>query len=407
MSSESNRPSLMLPSADAVQPDHPAQWWYWSGQLRADSGRRYGFQTAFFAAEAVRGLLWGQMAHWALVDLDAGEFASGSRIWLGAPERIEGRFALESPRGGVSAFGGGGRDRLRLRLGELELDLRASGGPVVEHYEGRAHDYAFGGYSYYYSRPRMAGVGLIRRGATRESVRGEVWFDRQFGELSSALSEGWQWLSIHLEDGEQLMLFSFNRERSERIAAITDAQGRTRWLGPDEVRLEPIERWTSPRSGIEYPCAWRLRTDAHQLELRAALREQEMNGAAWLGPVYWEGACEVSGSHRGVAYVELLGSLGSGLASATRIDASSSRLRRGLAKTLRHPTIALGLATGVGHLAAHVAALRPSFADPSEAAIESSGATIDLLLRRASQRSRARADELRERAPQRRRAVGE
>lgn len=48
---------------------------------------------------------------------------------------------------------------------------------------------------------------------------------------------------------------------------------------------------------------------------------QEMNSATWLGPVYWEGACTVTGSHRGVAYVELLGSLAPpALARAVRPD---------------------------------------------------------------------------------------
>lgn len=347
----------MLPSADGVQPEHVCQWWYWSGQLRSQTGRRYGFQVAFFAAEAIRGLLWGQMAHWAIVDLDAGRFTNGSRIWLGAPQRIEGRFTLASPGREVTAVGGGGRDRLRLRTGGLDLDLRASGGPVAAHYQGRAREYAFGGYSYYYSRPRMTGEARLRRAHSSEALRGEVWFDRQYGDLSCALAEGWQWLSMHLESGEQLMVFGFNREVGERFASITDASGDTRWLGPDELWLEPFEHWRSPRSSIEYPCAWRLRTDVHDLEIRASLREQEMNGARWWGPVYWEGACEVIGSQRGVAYVELLGSLGDWLVRSMRGELAWPQLQA----TLRHPTVTLGLATAVGWAAGRVAGMRPSF----------------------------------------------
>jgi predicted secreted hydrolase len=346
---------LSIPSADGVQPEHPCQWWYWSGQLQGETGRRYGFQTAFFSAEALRGVLWGQMVHWALVDVDAGRFASGSRVWLGAPRRIEGRFALASPGGEVSAFGGDGLDRLQLQLGELSLDLHVRGGPVVPHYDGLAHEYAFGGYTYYYSRPRMLGTGQLRRGSLRESVTGEVWFDRQFGELSCALIEGWQWISIHLEAGEQIMLFSFNRELGERFGSVTDAD-RTRWLGPTDIHLEALEHWRSPRSGVEYPCAWQLRTDAHELEVRTGVLAQEMNGRGWLGPIYWEGACEVFGSHRGRAYVELLGSLDGVLAGAAR-PARQQRLTR----ALRHPTIALGLATGVGRASRLLAGLRPSF----------------------------------------------
>jgi predicted secreted hydrolase len=407
--------SISLPSADGVQPEHVCQWWYWSGQLRSQAGRRYGFQVAFFTAEAIRGVLWGQMAHWALVDIDAGRFTNGSRIWLGAPQRIEGRFTLSSPGGEVSAVGGGGRDRLRLRSDGLELDLLASGGPVAVHYQGSAHEYGFGGYSYYYSRPRMIAEATLRREHASEAVRGEVWFDRQYGDLSCALAEGWQWLSMHLESGEQLMVFGFNRDVGERFASITDTAGSTRWLAAHELRLEPLEHWRSPRSGIEYPCAWRLRTDAHELEIRASLREQEMNGTRWWGPVYWEGACEVVGSHRGLAYVELLGSLGDFLHapgnrpysafglragslrvpwaeplhapgnrpySAFGLRAGSLRVPRAeplhapgnrpysafglrarpqLQGVLRHPTVTLGLATAVGWVAGRVPGLRPRF----------------------------------------------
>lgn len=349
--------ALLTPSADGLQPEHPCQWWYWSGQLRGASGRRYGFQLAHFAAEAVRGLLWGQMAHWALVQLDTGEFTSGSRVWLGAPRRIEGRFALHSPAGEVSAFGGDGRDRLRLALGELSLDLCVQGRHVVPHYDGRRHDYAFGGYTYYYSRPRMLAVGDLRRGGQRERVEGDVWFDRQYGHLSSALLEGWQWFSLHLDDGAQLMIFRFNREARERFAVLVDAEGRARPLGPDEVHVEVLARWHSPRSGIAYPCAWRVRTDLHDLELHTPVRAQEMNGAAWLGPVYWEGACTVRGSHRGVAYVELLGSLAPALARALRPDRSRALLGR----VLQHPTVTLALATAAGHGARRFAPLRATF----------------------------------------------
>lgn len=353
--------ALLTPSADGVQPDHPSQWWYWSGQLRGASGRRYGVQAAFFAAEAVRGLLWGQMAHWALVDLDASAFRSGSRVWLGAPRRIEGRFELASPAGEVSAVGGDGLDRLTLGLGDLTLDVTARGEHVVPHYDGGRHDYAFGGYTYYYSRPRMIARGTLRRGACEERVTGDLWFDRQFGALSNALLEGWQWFCVHLDDGTQLMIFDFNREPSERFAVLVDDDGHGRRLGPDAVRVAAIARWRSPRSGVEYPCAWRIRTTTHDLVVRPGTGAQEMNGHRWLGPIYWEGACAVSGSHQGVAYVELLGSLAPALALAARPAGPGDLPRGWLGRALRHPTVTLALATAVGRVARRVAPLRPAF----------------------------------------------
>jgi len=353
--------ALLIPSADGVQPDHPSQWWYWSGQLRGASGRRYGVQAAFFAAEAVRGVLWGQMAHWAVVDLVAAEFRSGSRVWLGAPRRIEGRFELETPACDVSAVGGDGLDRLHLALGDLSLDLTARGEHVVSHYDGGRHDYAFGGYTYYYSRPRMAVRGTLRRGARDEPVTGDLWFDRQFGVLSNALLEGWQWFCLHLDDATQLMIFDFNREPSERFAVVVDADGHVRRLGPDAVRVAVLARWRSPRSGVEYPCAWRIGTATHDLVVRPGTAEQEMNGSGWLGPVYWEGACTVAGSHRGAAYVELLGSLAPALARAARPADASDQPHGWLGRALRHPTVTLALATAVGRVARSFAPLRPAF----------------------------------------------
>lgn len=392
---ELNDEPLLLPAADAVQPEHACQWWYWSGQLRGEAGGRYGFQAAFFAAEALRGALWGQMAHAAIVDLERGRFASESRLWLGAPRRIEGRFDLGSRDGALVARGGDGRDRLELRVGELALDLRAVGGPTILHYDGRAHDYSFGGYTYYYSRPRMAGAGVVRRGGAAEAVRGEVWFDRQYGDLSAALFEGWQWLSVHLDDGGTIMVFSFNRAEGERFAAVVDAAGQARWVGAEGFSLAAIDGWRSPRSGVEYPCGWRLRIEGHDLVIRASTQAQEMNGPAWVGPVYWEGACEVAGSHRGVAYVELLGSMSAAVAegSAPREDVPGDRRRgRALGRALGHPVAALGVATGVGWLAARVAALRPSFPEGQVVVGERRGeARVDgSLIRRLAERAGGR-----------------
>lgn len=348
-------PPLRVPAADAVQPDQPCQWWYWSGNLRAASGRRFGFQLAFFAAEAVRGLLWGQMVHFALVDVEAQRFVARSRVWLGAPRRIVDRFALASPGGEAQAWGGGGEDRLVLRGEGSCLDLRASGGPLALHYEGRSHAYAFGGSSYYYSRTAMQARARLHLDGRDEALQGEVWFDRQFGELMPALCEGWQWCSLHLESGEQLMVFGFERTPDERFAAHTDRQGRTRWLRGDAIGLEVVETWRSDATGIAYPAAWRLTTPDHALLVRACPAAQEMAGRRWWGPVYWEGACEVSGSARGQGYVELLGAAAPALA----------RLRARVPALVEHPALGLGLATVVGRASARLASLRPRFDGPA------------------------------------------
>ena len=79
---------VTLPHADGVQAGEVVQWWYWSGHLRTGEGRRFGFQQVHFAAQSP--VLWGQMAHGALVDLQGRRFRRRCRFLLGAPAQLEG-----------------------------------------------------------------------------------------------------------------------------------------------------------------------------------------------------------------------------------------------------------------------------------------------------------------------------
>ena len=86
--------------------------------------------------------------------------------------------------------------------------------------------------------------------------------------------------------------------------------GTTRRLGRDDVRVEVVERWTSPESKADYPARWRLRVPSEDLALEVSPRvsDQEMRTSF----TYWEGAVQVEGeSHgrrvAGQGYVELTG----------------------------------------------------------------------------------------------------
>ena len=74
--------------------------------------------------------------------------------------------------------------------------------PPALHYGGLRHDYACGGYTYYYSRPRMAATGTLTLDGTALEVSGTMWFDRQFGDLNAVVHRGWQWFAI--EHGRRL-----------------------------------------------------------------------------------------------------------------------------------------------------------------------------------------------------------
>jgi predicted secreted hydrolase len=92
--------------------------------------------------------------------------------------------------------------------------------------------------------------------------------------------------------------------------SLTGPDGQVTQLARDDLQLEPLDTWRSPRSGAEYPSRWRLEAPALglSLELTPHLRDQELPVAV----VYWEGAVAVSGTRDGRpiggdGYVELTG----------------------------------------------------------------------------------------------------
>jgi predicted secreted hydrolase len=312
---------VTLPEHDAFLPWAGVQWWYWTGHLESEDGRRFGFETVFFA---FRKWGWFQaiLAHHALTDVAAGRFCYGEHTRLfQLPRRRPAGFLLVADEAhSLVVEGGGGRDRIISDLGDyrLDLELEATAAPVIL-YEGSAHAYACGGYTFYYGRQRLRTRGTLtvgRRGPTL-AVRGESWFDRQYGELLPVIREGWKWFAIQLADGRDLMVFQFHQpwHADESFASLTES-GRTRILGPQQCKAFPTDEWQSPHTGACYPSGWRVKAPEASLDLlvEPCLKDQELRArhSFWPGPQYWEGACTVSrpdGSPAGRAYVELSGYL--------------------------------------------------------------------------------------------------
>ncbi|MBL8247020.1 MAG: lipocalin family protein, partial [Candidatus Competibacter sp.] len=74
---------------------------------------------------------------------------------------------------------------------------------------------------------------------------------------------------------------------------LVAAGGQARLLRWDEVDLQPLGEWTSPKNGDRYPAGWRLRVSAEKLDLTITpkVADQEMR----LTVRYWEGAVAVTG----------------------------------------------------------------------------------------------------------------
>jgi predicted secreted hydrolase len=208
--------------------------------------------------------------------------------------------------------------RLVARDGPLALDLDlVSRKPLARHGDRGLSPKSdeSGNASHYVGYTRMSARGRLAGGGPEVAVSGEAWFDHEWS--TSALGPeavGWDWLSLQLDDGRELMYFQIRREDGSIEAVsggtLVDRDGGTRRLAAADLSLGVLARWTSPETGAVYPARWRLRVPGEGLDLLVEpwVAEQEMRTSF----VYWEGAVRVSGTRggqgvSGQGYVELTG----------------------------------------------------------------------------------------------------
>ena len=72
--------------------------------------------------------------------------------------------------------------------------------------------------------------------------------------------------------------------------------------------MQPWDYWESPTTGGRYPVRWHIRLkDGTVLNIKPVTNAQEVEARATAGFNYYEGAIDISGTAKGVGYMELTG----------------------------------------------------------------------------------------------------
>jgi predicted secreted hydrolase len=318
---------FQFPRDHFSHPDFQTEWWYYTGNLRAADGHRYGFELVFFrqgADPAARQQAaenpsaWRvedlYLAHLALTDIDARRFRyfkrmnragpgvagvdfEKGRIWNG---NWQSQWNLATCEQTLTATADGVRFQLRLTPAKPPVIHGENGISRKAADEGRA--------SYYVSFTRLQVDGTLN--GTR--VEGTAWMDHEwFTNLLAPNERGWDWFSAQLDDGAELMLFQVRRADGAppfSSGTYVARDGRSRYLGAADFHLDPVASWKSPKTGAAYPIRWRISIPKLNLsiECAAAAPDQEL-AEGKDGNTYWEGAVTYSGSVRGVGYLEMTG----------------------------------------------------------------------------------------------------
>ncbi len=303
---------IRLPADDAPHNDL-TEWWYYTGHLSGANDAQYGFEIVIFQIERVDVPVF-YAAHVAITDHQRREFHYDEKVWT--RDRVPAEFALGDS--GWQIGGDGTADMLKASAAGYGLDLRVTPTkPPALHGTDGVISFGPVGDSYYYSSTRMTIEGTIDDHGVKTPVTGEAWKDRQWGNFLVTPGGGWDWYSLQLTDGSDLMLFVLRDvlgQASPSYGTLVHPDGTTETLTPGMTQAKAIGSWTSPATGTMYPSGWQVDVPERglQLTLHPVVPNQELDTRKSTGQIYWEGEVTIEGLSGGKAiagkgYVELTG----------------------------------------------------------------------------------------------------
>ena len=174
--------------------------------------------------------------------------------------------------------------------------------------------------SYYYSQPFINAKGTLNIEGNSVRVTGKGWFDHEWtSHLANSEAMGWDWFSLHLDDGSKLMAFrmhamneNMKNSKSKHSEIFTTASyiaknGTKETIEQANVSITPTayETINEGESARSVPTAWRIQIPEKDIDLSIRpFKESQWNNSLF---PYYEGRVEIKGSHSGSGFMELTG----------------------------------------------------------------------------------------------------
>ncbi|RSK26582.1 hypothetical protein EJF36_06760 [Bacillus sp. HMF5848] len=327
---------ISLPGDAGPHSNSNIEWWYYFSYLNGDKGGKYAAMASFFRvgeAECYK----GHYLIFTIIDLNRKTKKSYSlfdcrlkknmlttylpfylllhptdvRIWKLYKSLLIGKSPFphsQTKNGKIKeypteliygknylGFMGEKEDSFKVQLCEKDMELALHFTPTKPMSliggDGRPDDL------YYYSFTRNNVHGQIDTDKGVEIVKGEGWFDHQWGrDYGLIKGVGWNWFGIQLDDGRELLLNEMHsfKETFSPMANLIEDDGSLRFTR--NISFQEIHHWKSLKTNARYPIEWKITIPQFSIEIlvKAVLPNQEM---AIMGPLQaiWEGACSVSG----------------------------------------------------------------------------------------------------------------
>jgi len=286
---------LSLAADEWAHPDALHEWWYVNTHLVDSTGRKFGAVVAFFPDYMLFGL------------------ADKVEKRMVSAEVIRGH-RLVSSTAGVSyvgnSFAGAGREgtyalRYSSRGISLELGLESEKRPLLVNRFGKIREGLLGD-SFYYSLTRLAARGRLSLGGEERDVSGIAWIDRQWGRWEDMGIGGWEWFSLQLSNGTEVLATQIYSPVARRIctSVVSVKRKDSSEVHSAKLSVRRVETIGGGASGTKYGRRWRLDSPGLlDLEVVVDFDGQEFHKGLW------EGCCSARGTIEkeavtGVGYAE-------------------------------------------------------------------------------------------------------
>jgi predicted secreted hydrolase len=321
--------ALQFPRDHGAHSDYRIEWWYLTANLTDSDGRQWGLQWTLFrqalSPQQVQAgwssnQMW--MAHAAITTPEGHyqeqRFARGG-IGQAGVNRIsdDGHFNAwmddwEWRSNSAALFPA----KLKFSIGDREviLLLESTGELVANGIDGYSQKSVQGQASYYYSQPHIRVRGFVNQGPQNTYLTGKGWLDREWSSQALAANQqGWDWFSLHLDDGHKLMVYQLRHADGSHWLSGNwiNPRGTNELLAGDAISLRSTRR-SAVHIGAdktrELPLEWQLAL----VEQKRSWRIRPLYDEQWMDTriPYWEGVVLVEdeqGTASGVGYMELTG----------------------------------------------------------------------------------------------------
>jgi len=305
------------------------EWWYLTANLSDEAGNQYGVHWTLFRQSLdtepnpggwSSNQVW--MAHGAISTpkghVYKQRFARGGIGQAGVKLNSDGLFEAwldDWTWRGNSASPLPGQLEFAVDDFKISLSLKASTPWVLQGESGYSQKSSMGQASYYYSQPHINITAQLTRhkvpNETPIKLTGQGWLDREWSSQPLAPDQpGWDWLSIHLDDGNALMIYRLRHTNGDHwySGSWVNPDGISETLGPDDIVFKETRRTSvevSSGQSREMPLHWRIELPSKNLAWDVA----PLSAEHWLDTAfpYWEGPIEVTGSTTGKGFMELTG----------------------------------------------------------------------------------------------------